>query len=283
MKITRRAHEEVFSCPTCREPFFGKYCAACGEKQVTHHDFTLPHFIEESIEGITHFDNKFFRSIRDMIASPGLLTRNFEEGRKVKFMKPVQLFIVCNVLFFLLVGESNIFAVHLDSYLGPSRGAFFDTGGYFIKKFGSDANLPQLTAIFQEKMANQSKSFIILFIPIFALWCALCFFRSKKPLGLHLVFATHFFSFLLFFFTLFHLLLELPNDWLFHIPAPSFNLFATLFNFGALVVYFTLAVHRFYKVRWLWAVFTGLSAGVLFIFLLQAYRVFLFYNIMRTL
>ncbi|HVG12643.1 MAG TPA: hypothetical protein VM843_06535, partial [Flavisolibacter sp.] len=56
-----------------------------------------------------------------------------------------------------------------------------------------------------------------------------------------------------------------------------------LFNFGALVVYFTIAVHLFYKVRWSWAVFTGFGAGLLFIFLLQAYRVFLFYNIMRTL
>jgi hypothetical protein len=198
-------------------------------------------------------------------------------------MKPMQLFIICNVLFFLLVGGANIFAVHLNSYLREAPGALFDTRSYFIQMFGTEADLPQLRTIFQEKMANQSKSFIILFIPIFALSCALFFYRRKKPFGLHLVFATHFFSFLLLFFTLFHLLFELPNQWFFRIPSTAFNLFATLFNFTALVVYFTLAVRRFYEVKWSWAVLTGLGAGALFIVLLQAYRLFLFYNIMRTL
>lgn len=275
-------NEPMSSCPTCGQQFMGKYCVSCGEKKITEHDFTTRHFIEESIEGITHFDNKFFRSIRYLLFQPGLLTRNFEDGRKVRFMKPMQLFIICNVLFFLLVGGANIFAVHLNSYLSSSKGALFDTRSYFIHKFGTEANLPQLTAIFQQKMASQSKSFIILFIPFFALSCILFFYRRKKPLGLHLIFATHFFSFLLLFFTLFHLLLELPNKWLFHLPTDSFNLFATIFNFTALVVYFTLAVRRFYQVRWSWAILTGLGAGFLFILLLQAYRIFLFYNIMRT-
>jgi hypothetical protein len=275
-------NESNLLCPTCGHQFLGKYCVSCGEKKISHHDFTTHHFIEESIEGFTHFDNKFFRSIRDLMGRPGMLTRNFEEGRKVRFMKPMQLFIICNLLFFLLVGGANIFAVHLNSFLRDSKNAFFDTRNYFIQKVGADADLPHLTALFNERMASQSKSFIILFIPFFAFSCALFFFQKKKPLGLHLVFATHFFSFLLLFFTLFHLLLELPNKWFIHLPAVSFNQFATIFNFLALVVYFALAVRRFYKVKWSWAVITGLGAGVFFIFLLQVYRIFLFYNIMRT-
>ena len=269
-------------CPTCGQQFIGSYCVACGEKRVSHHDFSTRHFIEESVEGVTHFDNKFFRSIRDLLLRPGLLTKNFEEGRKVKFMKPMQLFIVCNVLFFLLVGGTNLFAVQLNSYLGSAKDALFDTRSYFTQKFGTGADLPQLTAVFQEKMASQSKSFIILFIPFFALACALFFYRRRKPLALHLVFATHFFSFLLIFFTLFYLLFELPNKWLFHLSSASFNTFGTFFNFTALVVYFTLAVRRYYRIKWWWAVITAISAGIIFILLLQAYRIFLFYNIMRT-
>jgi hypothetical protein len=166
--------------------------------------------------------------------------------------------------------------------LGSAKDAFFDTRSYFIEKFGTDADLPQLTAIFQEKMVSQSKSFIILFIPFFALACGLFFYRRKKPLALHLIFATHFFSFLLLFFTLFYLLFELPNKWLFRLPSTSFNTFATFFNFTALVIYFMLAVRRYYKAKWPWAIITAIGAGVIFILLLQAYRIFLFYNIMRT-
>lgn len=202
------------TCPSCGNDFTGSYCTQCGEKKLKTHDFSLGHFIEQSIEGITHFDNKFFRTVRNLVCKPGVLTRHFEEGRQVRFMKPMQLFIVCNIIFFLLVGGANIFSVHLHNFLGKTENKVFDTRSHFIKKVGVDANMTHVTELFREKMSNQSKSFIVLFIPFFALACGLLFYRRKKPAGLHLVFATHFFSFLLLFFTLFYLFFEVPNKYI---------------------------------------------------------------------
>ncbi len=281
MEVIENKVDPVACCPTCGNPFLGKFCASCGEKQVSKHDFEARHFVEEGVEGITHFDNKFFRSIRDLFLKPGMLTLNFEAGRKVPFMKPVQLFIVCNLIFFLIVGGSNIFALNLNSYLSNSRGGLFNTREYFLQKFGADADLNALKLLFQEKMTSKSKTFIFLFIPFFAIACGVFFFQKKKGFGLHLAFATHFFSFLLLFFTLFYLLIELPNEWFFHAGEGTFNSFATTFNLTALVVYFTIAAHRFYRIKWLWALGSGIFAGFLFILLLQVYRIFLFYNIMR--
>ena len=271
------------ACPTCGKIFTGKFCAACGEKQSSVHDFSVGHFVEESVEGFTHFDNKFIRTIRQLLFKPGMLTLNFEQGRKIPFMKPMQLFIICNLLFFLLVGGANIFAVQLSNYLATDGGHVFKTRSYFFEKFGTNADIKYLSEIFREKMISQSKMFIVLFIPFFSLTCILLFLRRRKPFGLHLAFATHFFSFLLLFFTLFHLLIELPNDKIFHFSSTAFNQFATILNFSVLVIYFTLAARRFYKVRWIWSGLTGLAAGIIFIILLQAYRLFLFYNILRTL
>ena len=270
------------ACPSCGHKFTGKYCATCGEKRVEHHDFTIPHFIEETIEGLTHFDNKFFRSINHLITKPGSLTLQFEQGSKVPFMKPMQLFIVCNVLFFLIVGGINLFAIRLSSYLNYKQSKIFDYRNDFFQKVGHQADITNVSVLFQEKMINQSKAFIILFIPFFALTCALFFLRHKKPFGLHLVFATHFFSFLLLFFTLFYLLVELPNQHILFLSNNSFEILATSLNFSVLVAYFMLAARRFYQSKWIWCICTGLGAGFTFILLLQAYRIFLFYNIIRT-
>jgi len=212
---------------------------------------------------------------------PGALTSNFAIGRRVRYMKPMQIFVICNILYFFLVAGTNIFSVSLQNFLAV-KGGFFDLNGYFLKKFGSNANLPYLSALFSEKIASQSKAFIVLFIPVFALACALFFFYKKRPFGLHLVFATHFFSFLMLFFTLFRFLIELPRHYLLHISDESFNTFATAFNFVVLVTYFALAARRFYQAKWVWSWSTGLLAGFLFVIMLQAYRVFLFYNILRT-
>ncbi|WP_345255896.1 DUF3667 domain-containing protein [Flaviaesturariibacter amylovorans] len=270
------------SCPSCGAPFTGKYCSACGEKKVSAHDFTAGHFIEESIEGFTHFDNKFLRTLKLLLFRPGMLTTHFAEGRKVPYMKPMQLFIVSNLLFFLLVGAGNVFAHRIGNYL-VERGGIFNTRSAFYSKFGAAADVTRLGQVFNEKMAGQSKAFIFLFIPFYALACALLFLRRRKPFGLHLTFAAHFFSFLLLYFTLFHFLFVLPDRYLFHMSQEAFERLAIYLNLFVLIGYFTLAARRFYRSGWIFSFFSGIAAGVLFIILLQAYRLFLFHNILRTL
>src|SRR5690242_9057720 len=95
-------------CPSCGHAFAGKFCSACGEKKVAAHDFTLRHFIEESVEGFTHFDNKLLRTLRSLFFKPGSLTASFESGQRVTYMKPVQLFIISNLVFFILSGGLNL-------------------------------------------------------------------------------------------------------------------------------------------------------------------------------
>ncbi|RYE01953.1 MAG: DUF3667 domain-containing protein [Sphingobacteriales bacterium] len=274
----------TLNCPSCGVPFAGKYCAACGEKQVAHHDFTLGHFVEESVEGFTHFDNKLFRSLKLLLFRPGALTRNFEEGRRLRFMKPMQLFIICNVLLFLIVGGSNAFSIRLGQFMIPNGHGISNTRAHLLETFGSVAAVNAHTDVFAEKMAGQSKAFIFLFIPFFALLCALLFLRRRKPIGLHLVFAAHYFSFLLLAFTIFSVFIDWPSRWL-HIrwPGNSYDLFATAFNLAVLVVYFALAARRFYRTSVPWAAIVGIVAGLMFLILLQYYRLFLFYNILRTL
>ncbi|MDB5253829.1 MAG: hypothetical protein JWP27_2998 [Flaviaesturariibacter sp.] len=264
-------------CPSCHAPFAGAFCSVCGEKQRSAHDLTLGHFIEESVEGFTHFDNKFIRSFKTLFTRPGLMTTHFEEGVRVPYMKPVQLFFVSNLLFFVLSGGMNVFAISLKNYTGYTKIAAL------LQQRFTKEQLATVQVAFNEKVLAQSKAFIFLFIPFIALACALLFYRKRKPFTLHLVFAAHYFTFVLLEFTLFYLLVETPSNLFFHFSEDVFEIIAVATNLSALSVYFILAARRYYKAKWIWSIIAGLLIGALFMQLLIGYRLFLFYKIFYSL
>ena len=270
-------------CPSCSAVIAGRFCSTCGEKKLTPRDFTIKHFLEESIEGLTHFDGKFLRSVKTLFIKPGLLTRYFEEGKRVPYMKPLQFFIVCNLIFFLFVSRSNVFSISLGSYYSYGNYTTFGTKKAIDKKVTNNTEFKQAATIFNEKMNSQSKAFIILFIPFLGLYFSLLFFKRKKYFTLHLVFAAHFFSFLLILFTLFHYILELPFQFFIKNDSENFDNYATIFNITIFIVYFILAAKRYYKSHITRIILSAILLAVFFMFLLTAYRLFLFFKIIPAI
>jgi hypothetical protein len=148
---------------------------------------------------------------------------------------------------------------------------------------GPYTRFPVFAEIFNEKIASQSKAFIILFIPFLALFLFLFFFKKQKFFSLHLVFATHFFSFLLLSFTLFHYIIELPVQNFIKNYNKHFDSFAALFNISIFVIYFIIAAKRYYKFHIAWIILSAILLVGLFMMLLTAYRIFLFYKIIPTI
>ncbi len=151
------------------------------------------------------------------------------------------------------------------------------------QKVVSNTRFPAFAELFNEKVASQSKAFIILFIPFLALFMFLLFFKKQKFFSLHLVFATHFFSFLLLLFTLFHYIIELPVQYFIENYNKQFDNFATIFNVSIFVLYFILAAKKFYKSHIAWIILSAILLAGFFMLLLTAYRIFLFYKIIPTI
>ncbi len=62
------------------------------------------HFSREATEDLTHADSRLWSTILALLFKPGFLTREFLDGRRVRYLPPVRLYLVLSVLFFLLVG-----------------------------------------------------------------------------------------------------------------------------------------------------------------------------------
>lgn len=89
------------TCRTCGVALHGKFCAACGEKAFVPGEHSFKHFIGDVVNAITFLDTKFLRTIRLMITRPGAMSYQYVNGKRVPFFKPMSMFFVANLIYFL--------------------------------------------------------------------------------------------------------------------------------------------------------------------------------------
>ena len=51
---------------------------------------------------ITHFDGKFFQTLRVLFTRPGFLTRAYLDGKRRQYLPPVQMYVFTSALFFFI-------------------------------------------------------------------------------------------------------------------------------------------------------------------------------------
>ena len=88
-------------CTNCSAAGAEVYCPRCGEKQPSHHDYSMGHFIGHAVHELVPLDSKFFSTLRLLITTPGALTVEYFAGRKSRYIAPLRLFLVTFALFFL--------------------------------------------------------------------------------------------------------------------------------------------------------------------------------------
>ncbi|MBZ4190103.1 DUF3667 domain-containing protein [Niabella beijingensis] len=89
------------TCLNCGHTVADHFCSHCGQeniepRQTFHYLFT--HFFED----LTHYDGKFWKTIKFLLFRPGRLTREFLAGRRMRYVPPVRLYIFLNFITFLL-------------------------------------------------------------------------------------------------------------------------------------------------------------------------------------
>ncbi|HLA72809.1 MAG TPA: DUF3667 domain-containing protein [Steroidobacteraceae bacterium] len=92
---------QTLVCANCGAPLAGEYCGNCGQRHEPH-VHTVTHFAAEAFESVTHADSRLWRTLAYLLARPGVLTREFFDGRRAGYLPPFRLYIVISVVFFLV-------------------------------------------------------------------------------------------------------------------------------------------------------------------------------------
>ncbi len=255
-------------CINCTTDLKGDYCHACGEKIVTEKDFTIKKLLEQTVDVFTHLDSKIFTTLKFLLLKPGKLSEAYVTGLRKPFMKPFQIFILINILFFLLLSNVDIFRI-------PSSDLFDETNlrGYNIAKIVEEKMIEtnktknEVALVYDLKSTILAKTYVIILIPLLSFVFALLFIRKKLQIGKHIVFSTHLFSFLILiiilWLSLFILLPKIQLDQIYLIKIPLLIIW---------VLYLGIAIKQFYKSTWLYTIVSTIIGIVAFMVFIDTYR-----------
>lgn len=95
------ASAESHLCKSCGNQFTGYYCNQCGEKVLQPSDRSFKKFLSNILIAVTFADSKFVKTLWLILKNPGFVSFEFANGRTVKYLKPISLFFVLNLVYFL--------------------------------------------------------------------------------------------------------------------------------------------------------------------------------------
>ncbi len=89
------------NCLNCGATVMGRYCQVCGQQNVEPTQ-SFWHLVSHFFNDITHFDGKFFVTLKDLLFKPGFLSKEYMIGRRASYLDPVRMYVFTSAIFFLL-------------------------------------------------------------------------------------------------------------------------------------------------------------------------------------
>jgi hypothetical protein len=104
-------------CHNCSAALAGPFCHACGQKQ-THLHKPIWELVEDFLHSVLHFDGRMWQTLRALFVRPGQLTLDWIEGRQMRHVPPIRLFIFTTLLLVLALTVSDVALVRIGGHLG---------------------------------------------------------------------------------------------------------------------------------------------------------------------
>lgn len=98
-------------CLNCNHPLAesSNFCEQCGQRNRSS-QITLRSLIGDFLSQQFSIEGRLFRTVRELIFHPGRLTLDYWNGKRSRYVSPIQIYLIASVLFFLLVGFASEFS-----------------------------------------------------------------------------------------------------------------------------------------------------------------------------
>lgn len=198
------------ACLNCGTPLSGPFCSACGQRDVPPYP-TVRELVVDAFWELSGWDGRFMLTARSLLRRPGMLTREFLEGRRARYVSPLRLYLMASLVYFLIAAA----APDLDR---PTQRRGTDVMAGVHVDFGAEVRTPEQRAAALEQirrapaviqpflrraledpdglkrgiLQTMPRTFFIL-LPVFAAVVAL-FYRGRR-FPEHLYFSIHLHAF----------------------------------------------------------------------------------------
>lgn len=282
------------TCLNCNYVVEHRYCGNCGQENIEPRK-TFHHLFVHFFEDLTHYENAFWKTIKNLLLKPASLTKEYLSGKRMSYLAPVRLYIFVSFITFffitLLSGSEDIVKMHKSNkevavtekekkqlisfgdkhYKSVEELDSIQQYGKANEKLSSfeywldrkvlmveeHNTMEEIVEKFKESFVHNLPKVLFIYMPIFAFMLWLFHSKRKWYYFDHGIFTLHYFSFLL----LMLLLLFLIKKILFAFGEYTvINIIYSCIEFvGVLwmLYYFFPAHHRFYNETRLTTVFKG--------------------------
>ena len=92
-------------CLNCGQPLdlSDVYCPYCSQLNSTK-QLSLKDFFGEFLNSIVSYDSRLRHTIKDLLFRPGVATRNYAKGQRLRYANPFRFFLSVSIIYFLLNG-----------------------------------------------------------------------------------------------------------------------------------------------------------------------------------
>lgn len=121
------------NCLNCGATVLGRYCQQCGQENVEVKE-NFGHLLMHFIEDLTHFDGKFWKTIKLLLFKPASLTKYYMDGKRATYLHPIRMYLFVSAVFF--------FFIFSGSEMGPSASSIskMDKKGKGVNKQTTQRN-----------------------------------------------------------------------------------------------------------------------------------------------
>ncbi|MEP2023616.1 MAG: DUF3667 domain-containing protein [Reichenbachiella sp.] len=247
------------SCLNCGETLNGQYCTNCGQ-QNKDKDRSLKHLLGDLLNNLFFVDNRFWVSYKYLLFKPGVMTYEFLEGKRRKFMSPITLFLFVNVLYFFVSPLTDYSLSLTDQMKQPTHGTLASRM-VEDKLVQEELDLEAYAPIYKQTSDNVSKTIMILNVPMIAFFVYLIAIRKRKYYYDSLIFSVHFFAvFLLCIIA--GISLAPAYRWvingLLEIHMSPWTIWMPFFMLVLPTIYAIVSIKKFAQMKWYHTIWSGL-------------------------
>ncbi len=176
------------TCKSCGNVFTGLFCNFCGEKVIEPKDRSFKHFLGNSLSAITLADNRFLRTLWLTIKNPGFLSKEYANGRRVNYLRPLQMFFVLNLVYFLFP-VLQLFSSTLKTQMYFLFHSPMVRGMVNQRVLDESISLTGFELIYNQKTTVLAKLLIVVFVWLASLPLSLIFRKKNRYFTDHVALA----------------------------------------------------------------------------------------------
>jgi len=100
LSLSHKTLRKEDNCLNCGTTVPDRYCPHCGQENTEPHE-TFWHMVQHFLYDITHFDSKFFDSMKFLLLKPGFLPAEYIRGKRAGYLNPIKKYVFTSAVFFI--------------------------------------------------------------------------------------------------------------------------------------------------------------------------------------